>query len=136
MYFDKENMFSEDQAITVTANSTNVIDLGLVEMGKGGPIEVVVQVTEAFAGGTSVAFTLETDSDVAIGSAVDLQDIAAIAIADLTLGTQIPFSILPRSSCERYMRLAYTVVGTMSAGKIFAGLNLDRDTWAALPDAL
>lgn len=135
MIFDKHNNFSEDQAITVTANSTNVVDLGPAKMGEGEPIEVLVQVTTAFAGGTSIAFTLETDDNEAISSATDIQDVAAVATAGLTQGTQITFSALPRA-CERYLRLAYTVVGTMSAGKIFAGLNLDRNTWEAKADGL
>lgn len=135
MIFDKENLFSEDQAITVTANSTNVIDLGLTEMGEGEPIEVIIQVTTAFANGTSIIAKLYTDSAVGMGSEVLLQESGVILTATLVQGYRFKFSILPQD-CKRYLRLTYTVNGTMNAGNIFAGLNLDRDTWKALPDAL
>lgn len=135
MIFDKENLFSEDQAITVTANSTNVIDLGLTEMGEGEPIQIIVQVTTAFAGGTNMVVTLTTDDNAAMASETTLLASGTIITATLVQGYRFKFSVLPED-CERYLRLTFTVTGTMSAGAVFAGLNIDRDTWKALPDAL
>lgn len=131
MIADKQNIFSEDQAITVTAASTNVIDLGnddaaIQALNEKGDAELLVQVTTAFAGGTSLAVKLQSDDDEAFGSATDLIDTGAIVTATLVQGYKFRLA-LPEIN-EQYLRLYYTVVGTMSAGKIFAGLVLDKQT--------
>lgn len=135
MILDKQNLFSEDQAITVTAVSTNVIDLGADNArnqldNEKGDVEVFVQVTTAFSGGTSLKVTLQADDDEAFGSAVTILDSAAIVTASLVAGYQFKLGKLPRlgSADKRYLRLNYTVVGTMSAGKVLAGLIRDRQT--------
>jgi len=131
MQFDKENLFSDDQAVTVTAVSTNIVDIAGVastlfaDMGPGEPVDLHAQVTVAFVGGTSIALKLETDDDVAFGSATDLGSTPAIATAALVAGYKFAKQ-LPKEALERYLRLTYTVIGTMSAGKIHAGLILDR----------
>lgn len=125
MYLDKQNLYSEDQALTATAVSTNVIDHTVTELGPGEPVEVIAQVTEAFTGGTSVAVTLQTDSDEAFGTAVDVVSTAAIAVASLVAGYQFRLSTLP-VGLLRYTRLNYTVVGTPTAGAVTSGLALDR----------
>lgn len=135
MIFDKENLMSEDQALTTTAVSENVIDLGLTEMGEGEPIEIIVQVTADLATGTSVQIDLETDDNASFSSAVVLQASGVIATASLKAGYRFTFSILPQDA-ERYIRLNYVIIGTFDAGTVTAGLALDRDTWKALPDAL
>lgn len=132
MIFDKQALFSEDQALTVSAASSNVIDLGddsarVQALNEKGDLEVMIQVTTAFAGGTSLKATLQSDDDEAFGSPTTVLDSAAVVTASLVQGYQFPFGELPRIS-ERYLRVAYTIVGTMSAGKVFAGLNLDRQS--------
>ena len=43
MYTDAQNLFSDAQALTVTADSTNVIDLGVDRnVGQGEPLAVVI----------------------------------------------------------------------------------------------
>lgn len=134
MILDKENLFSEDQAITVTAVSTNVIDLGAdharVQLNNEKPADVFVQVTTAFASGTSVKATLQADDDEAFGSAVTVAETAAIATAALVAGYQFKLGRLPRlgTADKRYLRMNYTVVGTFDAGKVVAGLVFDRQT--------
>ena len=132
MYLDKQNLFSDDQAVTVTANSTNIIDLGNDEsevqaLNEKGVLQVMVQVTAAFASGTSIALTLTSDDDVAFGSETTIVSTPAIAQAALVAGYQFKLSTLPVIN-EQYIRLTYTVVGTFDAGTIVAGLNLDRQT--------
>ena len=130
MIFDKQGLFSEDQAITVTADSTNVIDLGadasLVPSPNYKDTPIIVQVTTAFAGGTSIKVTLETDDNTAFNSATTLYETAAVAAATATTGYKFKIPALPFEDVERYVQLAYTVVGTMSAGKVFAGFVLDK----------
>ena len=60
MIFSAQQLFSDDQAITASADSTNVIDLGVAgtpygaaaalnrDIGDGAGIPILVQITEAF----------------------------------------------------------------------------------------
>lgn len=124
--YDKENMFSEDQAVTTTAVSTNVIDLGpvvnLPNTDTQEPLRVPVKVTEAFAGGTSVKVTVQSDTTAAFSSATDLVSSEAIATASLEEGYEFALNFIPKKD-ERYVRLNYTVVGTHTAGKLHAGIQ-------------
>ena len=132
MILDKQNLFSEDQAVTTTANSTNVIDLGndssKVQSLNEKNVALLIQVTEDFAGGTSIKVTLKSDDDVAFGSATTLLESAVIPLATLKAGYKFPIGRLLPLINEQYLRLTYTVVGTMTAGKIMAGLVIDDQT--------
>lgn len=126
--FDKQNMYSEDQAITASAVSTNVIDHTIAGIGEGEPIEVIVKVTAAFATLTSLVVTLQTDSDEAFGTAQNVLATAAIPAASLVAGYEFRISTMP-SNMLRYTRLSYTVAGSdATAGTIWAGLAVDRST--------
>ena len=128
MILDKQNLFSDDQAITVTANSTNVIDLGAADKGPGTPLEIYIQATEAFtaAGAATLTVSLTTDDNASMSSATTLYTSAAIGKADLVAGYVVPIRALP-TGAEQYLRLTYTVAtGPMTAGKITAGIVLDR----------
>lgn len=132
MYIDKDLVFSDDQAVTVTAASTNIIDLGddnskVQALNSKGDVEVFAEVTTAFAAGTSMSVTLQSDDDVAFGSPTTVNASAAVATSSLVVGYQYKLGKLPRIN-EQYVRLYYTVVGTMSAGKIFSALVIDRQT--------
>jgi len=72
MILDKQNLFSDDQAVTVTADSTNVIDLGIAGMGKGEPVRLIAQVTETFDGGTSLQVSLVTSDSSTFNGATTL----------------------------------------------------------------
>lgn len=136
MFLDKENLFSEDQDIGVAATadaataSTNIIDLGNDDAAvqalneKGG--QLLVQVTETFAGGTSMKVTLQSDDDEAFGSPTTVVESAAVVTASLVQGYQYKLALPPIN--EQYLRLVYTVVGTMSAGMVMAGIVLDKQT--------
>lgn len=132
MFIDYQNLFSDDQAVTVTAASTNIIDLGANEseiqtLFEKGLVKVNAQVTTAFADGTSLQVGLQTDSAENFGTVTTLQSTAAIATASLVQGYKFRLDSLPLG-IKRYLRLYYTVVGTMSAGKIHAGLVLDAQS--------
>lgn len=131
MILDKQNLFSEDQAVTVSAASTNVIDLGTDASETPTPnlkdAMLFAQVTTAFADGTSMSVALQTDSDEAFGSAETIFTSAAIATSALVAGYQFKLGSLPEG-LERYVRLYYTVDGTMTAGEVMAGLVLDKQT--------
>jgi len=130
MILDKQNTFSDDQEPTTTAASTNIIDLGADGSKVPNPnikaFKILVQITLALVTGTSLAVSLQTDSDEAFGSPVTLYTTAAIATADLIAGYKFAIPSMPITGVERYIRLMYTIIGTYNAGTIYAGVILDE----------
>lgn len=127
MIFDKTNMFSEAQAITATAASDNVIDLGLGDIGKSGAEApwLYVKCDAAFTLLDTLNIKLQTSVDSAFTSPIDTILSVTPARAALTLNSEQLLAKLP-IGCKRYVRLYYTVAGTNpDAGKITAGLTPD-----------
>lgn len=131
MIIDRFNEFSNAQAVTVSAASTNVIDLGTAKKIEGKPLFLHIKVdTSATASGSAtVTFALQTDSDEAFGSATTLWQSAAIGKATLVAGYQVIRLDLLGLSLEQYLRVYYTVAtGPLTAGKFDAFLSPDADT--------
>ena len=62
MRIDAQNLYSDAQAITADAASTNSIDHGSDRnIGLGEPLSVVIIVDVAAAGGGTLAITIQTD---------------------------------------------------------------------------
>ena len=121
---DRLNLFSNDQAITASAASTDVVDLRSADAGSGRPVELLVQVTEAFNNLTSLTVTLQTASTENFVSPVQLTA-GTIALASLIAGAKFSIGAVPRGTL-RYLRLAYTVTGsTPTTGKITAGMGVE-----------
>lgn len=117
-----ETRFSDDQAITGDAASTNVLRVGPGDFGQGNDLYLDVYVTEAFNTLTSLNIALQTDDNSGFTSATTLYS-AEVVLANLTLGAKIPLKAIP-NGCEEYIRLNYTVTGTdPTTGKIFASLT-------------
>lgn len=140
MIFSAEQLFSDDQAITATAISENVIDLGAPgtpydaaaplnqDVGKGAPIPVLIQVTEAFATLTSLTITVEVSAAAGLTSPQVLAT-ETIAVADLIAGKQTYLQVLPNGADLRYLGVRYTVNGSnATAGKITAGITMGNQT--------
>ena len=129
MMYDKLNTFGTDQAVTTTAPSTDVIDLGAVrDVGNGEPLELVILVTESVtaSGSATVTFDLETDDNSGFSSAAVLASSGAIGKAALTAGTEVLRITVPLN-VERYLRINYTVAtGPLTAGKFTAFLAHER----------
>lgn len=141
MIFDKTLLLSDGQAITATAASTNVIDLGATgtplgssvaltrDIGIGdGCVELAVDVTATFNNLTSLQVTVQTSPDNATWT--DLESGRAVPLASLVAGYQffVP-SRFPEGTRARYVRLNYTVVGTApTTGAITAGAVAGRQT--------
>lgn len=142
MIVDNTLVFSDSQAITADAGSTNIIDLGAAgtppghaaavgrDIGKGTEIPIWITVTEAFNNLTNLVIQLQTDDDVAFGSPVIVAQSAAIPLASLVLGYKFVWpSELPEGVAERYLRLFYDITGSApSTGKIFAAIVAGRQT--------
>jgi hypothetical protein len=139
MIFDSTNLFSDAQAITATAVSTNVIDFGATDtpkhavnaitrdVGKGRAVDLFIQSVEDFdsaANDGTLTVTLELDAAEAFGGGADQSiDLGTFAEADLVAGFRVPIHKLPLTTSLRYARLAYTVAGSgnFTAGKVTAG---------------
>lgn len=130
MIIDKLLQVSDDQAVTATAPSTDVIDFGQTTPNTGmtDRLHMVITVGETVTatGAATVTFTVQ---DSANGSAfADVVASAAVSKASLAAGAQvvIPMPVQHR----RYVRLNYTVdTGPLTAGKfsaqVVAGLQLN-----------
>ena len=119
MITDNDLLFSNSQALTADAASTNVIDLGANRGLDRSGLRIRAVVTEAFAGGTSLVTKVQTDDNSSFSSATDIHTAASIATAALTLGAvilDIPFP----ANAEDYIRLYYDVTGSYTAGKVEA----------------
>ena len=138
MIFSAQQLFSDDQAITGDADSTNVIDLGVPgtpygaaaalndDVGKGAKIPLLVQVTADFNTLTSLNIALSTGATTALGTTIATQN---ILLADLVAGKQINLDFLPNGIVERYIGIEYDVVGTdPTLGNITAGIVMGVQT--------
>ena len=129
MMYGKLNTFGTDQAVTATAASTDIIDLGATrDIGNGEPLELVILCTEtAVSGGSStVTIDLQTDDNSSFSSAATLASSGAIAKASITAGTELLRIKVPLN-VERYLRLYYTVAtADLTSGKFTAFLAHDR----------
>lgn len=131
MIIDRFNEFSDAQAVTASAASTNVVDLKALGGIEGKPYYLHIQVptTVTADGSATVTFALQTDSAEAFGSAVTLWSSAAIGKASLAAGTKVIRLALNGLALDRYLRVYYTVAtGPLTAGKFDAFLSADGDT--------
>lgn len=138
MIFNQNELFSFNQAITATANSTNVIDRGVPgtpyqaaatlndDIGKGNMIPLLVQVTEDFNTLTSLTIQLQTGASASLGTTLLEQ---TISLADLKAGRQFNLTYLPQGIEERYLGVNYVVTGTApTAGQVTAGITMGVQT--------
>jgi hypothetical protein len=134
MIFDAQSRFSNAQAITATAASTDVIDLGAAGIPYGHTaalrrdlgvhqIPLHIQVVENFATLTSLVVSVQTDDNSSFSSATTILASQAIPVASLVAGYVFNIDDLPLQTSERYVRLNYTVAGSnATAGKITGGI--------------
>lgn len=121
MLIDNQNVFSDGQAITADAASTNVINLVKAGLAPGNDLNILMNVETAFNNLTSLDVTVQSSSDEAFTSPVNHQTIS-IALADLTAGKQVDLGPLLNGTLQ-YARLSYDVVGTApSTGTVTAAI--------------
>ncbi len=138
MILSAQQLFSDNQAITASADSTNVIDTGVRgtpfgavaalhgDIGKGNKIPVLVQVTSDFNTLTSLTINISTGATTALGTTIASQ---SIVLADLLAGKQINIDVLPNGITERYLGIEYVVVGSApTLGTITAGISMGNQT--------
>ena len=132
MILDKLLMFSEAQAVTASAASTDVIDLIPIDgtrrdIGVGYPLEfwANVNTTATAAGAATLNVQLQTSPDNSTWTT--LYDSGTLALAALTAGKRL-FSAKVPAGVQRYLRVNYVVgTGPLTAGAFTSGINLDVD---------
>lgn len=114
MILDRENAFSQSQALTGTTlvPSTDVIDLSQIrQVGIGEDLYLVLNF-EVAPGGTTPTITvaLQTDDNVGFASpATPITYMSAVTTPGASSHLVFP---LPYQGLERFIRLAYTQGGT------------------------
>ena len=140
MLTDATLQFSNAQAITSTAASTNIADLlNQSDPGIGHePLDFAIFVGTAFTAGGSATLQVQVqgapNSSGSPGSWVTITETDALPVANLIAQAEIPISLTHRSLVQvaalyRFLRLNYVVAtGPMTAGTLSAYLVIGRDT--------
>jgi hypothetical protein len=141
MYIDKELLFSDAQAITVDAASTNVIDLGVAGRNIAANLNLVVAIQVDVAADFTTTdetytFNVRNSAAAALTSPTDMAS-RTVTAANLTAGTII---YIPVGSpvALRYLGVYYDVGGTTPSITVTAWLTTANaiDNSRAYADAL
>lgn len=141
MYVDSQLLFSDAQAVTAAAGSTNTIDLGAVrDIGTGAQLYVVVVCDVAMTDGSSdstLAVALEGDSTTSFTP--DGTDTLFTFSALSAIGT-IKYAALDPGMASlqyRYIRLKYTPAGgDLTTGSFTAFITSDISKYTSYADGI
>lgn len=143
MLLDKQNQFSDAQAVTAAAGSTHTIDTGVSggrDLGTGEPLYIVCSVITVLTDGgsnTGTTVALEGDSTTSFtpDGTVDLFTFAQAAAAGTTKIARLNPGSAPLA--YQYLRLKYTPAGAnLTGGTFSAWLTQNIQKWAAYADAI
>lgn len=132
MILDKQNLFSYEQAVTSTATSTDVVDLGAGDHGPSERASLVVT-AKNYSAGPSAGITVEfqTSDELTSGALTSAVTVAKYPVTSAALvgGGQIVAARLPHGM-KRYAGLNYSCpsgsgVTPPAGGTITGGLVLD-----------
>lgn len=137
MILDKENRFSNGQAVTVTAISENVIDLVKAAQQLGEGEDIMVQVANKAAinssGSASCLVELVTDDADTMGTPTVVQTIGTFSHGDAA-GTKKTVKLQPGIALERYLAVRFTVTnGPLTGGTFDSYIVKDADLGKAYP---
>ena len=149
MWMDERAEFCDATSTSGAAGSTalvgNVMDLtSNRDIGQGHPMYLVIQITTAATGGTSIQFELASDSVANIAADCNstkhyVSDVftAAQLTAGFTLVTALPMGDTSQgedtAGYERYLGILVTDVGSNTCS-INAFLTPDPYGWTSYPD--
>lgn len=141
MYVDKYAEFADNQAVTATAISTNVMDLNPafklntgVDIGTGEDVYLVLQCDTAAtaAGAATMVVTLESSAAAGLTSSTIHYTSATYALTDMTAGKTLAAVKLPSGTYLRYLGVRFTVAtGPLTAGAFSAFLTKDIEAYRA-----
>lgn len=123
MLLDDNTILLDSVAILGAAVTSDAIALNaLLFPGRSEPIPVTANITQTFAGGTSIAFKL-VQSDTQGGTYTDVPGSSVtVALADLVKGKTIGWRFLPPGATKPWLQMVATPSGTFTAGKVFAAV--------------
>ncbi len=140
MWLDERTRFCNAVAVDTSGSATkligDVVDTGDPrDLGVEGPY-LIIQVTTAFAGGTSCQFVLASDAQAALaadGAETRHYTSDVFTVAQLTAGFSLSVKLPSGDTArgedtigyERYLGIETIQVGTMTAGAISAFLSPD-----------
>jgi hypothetical protein len=114
MFIDAQNRFSNEQALSATAVSDDVIDTKVDgNLGVGEPMACVVTLKEeAVDGGGAETYVakLESSSDEAFTAPIELSSISIPAGS--AAGSKFVLPVPADSRADRYFRVSYVLGGT------------------------
>ena len=116
--FDRENMFSYQQAVSASGPSTDVVFTGHGDVGPGEPVQLEIN-TPAVTGGGAV--TVEVQHADAPGGTWATAMSLPISATALGKGGPVLAATL-RTGLKDYLRLNYTLTGTVTGFTPTAGL--------------
>lgn len=126
MLIDSQLLFSDAQAVTADATSSNVIDLGEERnLFDGEPMAVVIIVDVAAdftTGDETYEFEIHTDDASNLGSSIELVA-KAIAASALTAGSKHIIPIPVGVELQQYLGVKYDVGGTSPSVTVTAFLQ-------------
>ncbi len=126
MINDTQLYFSNAQALTATADATNVIDLGVARnIGDGEPMSVFLHVDVAADFTTTdetYTFAITTDDNASLSSDTTVVSRAILASA-LAVNTLHEIPIPQGSVFEQFVGLVYTLAGTTPTLTVTAWLG-------------
>ena len=137
----KEELLSDQQAISGTVTSTNVYDRlapGSWVHANGTPISddlgnscicLCFQLTEDFTGSGDLTVSLEQADVEGFGSA-EVVHSETFNQAALVAGAKFRVRYVPHDTLKRYLRFNYSATNTLS-GKVTAGFGDQTDSWGA-----
>ena len=134
MMLSAEQIFSDSQALTATAASTNIIDLGATgtvlgapaalvrDIGPGKAVEFIVQL-DVDSGGTSPTLDVAVQVDTVEAFSSPTTVASSEQLAGGSAGDRVQLNCtLPEGTNERYLRLNYTLTGTSPTYTVTAGI--------------
>lgn len=139
---DKFLQYSDKQAITATAVSTNVVDAGATknaaigrDLGAGTPLFLAVNISQDFAASGAGTLTVTLQDSADNSSFADVASFGTLSLAQLKAGQRYWVG-LPIPT-RRYTRVNYTVAtGPMTAGVVSAHIVDGANYHLAYPDSL
>lgn len=136
MFIDKLLQVSNEQAVTSSAASTDVIDFGQTNpnVGMDDQSRMVITVDESATAAGAATVTLSVQDSADNSTFADVAVTAAIGKATLVAGYQ---HVIPMpTKLRRYCRVYYTVgTGPLTAGKFSAQVVTGIQQNTAMPDS-
>jgi hypothetical protein len=120
---DAQCLFSDAQALTATAVSTNSYDSSSDrDLGTGEPLAVVVGFDVALAGTTpTIAVSIQTDDNSAFSSPTTIA--TGVTLSAAAAGAKVVLPVPADATVERYLRVNYTLGGTTPTATVTAYLQ-------------